>query len=123
MSYPVTERDSDHANGPENDADREPVKNLDDRAKSSSPEPEPPFPLYSSIGSSSSGSSSSTSSSDRKDFAEGFASAVNLLRGRKNVLVLAGAGISVSCGIPDFRSKGTGLYSTLDAAVRSYAPG
>mmetsp|Transcript_5177 Transcript_5177/g.7296 ORF Transcript_5177/g.7296 Transcript_5177/m.7296 type:complete len:622 (+) Transcript_5177:52-1917(+) len=48
-------------------------------------------------------------------FTEGFTSVVNLLRGRKNVLVLAGAGMSVSCGIPDFRSKDSGLYNTLDA--------
>jgi len=37
------------------------------------------------------------------------------LRDRKymSVVVMAGAGISVSCGIPDFRSPGTGLYDNL----------
>ena len=39
---------------------------------------------------------------------------VRLLEGRKNIVVLVGAGMSVSCGIPDFRSQGSGLYSTLD---------
>ncbi|EEC51309.1 predicted protein, partial [Phaeodactylum tricornutum CCAP 1055/1] len=42
-------------------------------------------------------------------------SVVNLIKERRNVVVLTGAGISVSCGIPDFRSKDTGLYSILDA--------
>jgi hypothetical protein len=38
--------------------------------------------------------------------------AVTLLKNAKNVIVLSGAGISVSCGIPDFRSE-NGLYSII----------
>lgn len=38
--------------------------------------------------------------------------AVNLLRNAKNIIVLSGAGISTSCGIPDFRSA-NGLYAQL----------
>ncbi|KJH52641.1 transcriptional regulator, Sir2 family [Dictyocaulus viviparus] len=34
-----------------------------------------------------------------------FEDAVQLFRTRKRILVLTGAGVSVSCGIPDFRSK------------------
>ena len=45
----------------------------------------------------------------------GLTSVCDILRTRKNIVVLAGAGISVSSGIPDFRSK-TGLYETLDTA-------
>lgn len=40
--------------------------------------------------------------------------ALNLLKTSKNIMVLSGAGISTSCGIPDFRSA-TGLYATLQA--------
>ena len=36
------------------------------------------------------------------------------LKHAKRIVVISGAGISVSCGIPDFRSKDIGLYNTLD---------
>jgi len=44
---------------------------------------------------------------------ESLSSVVDLIRKKKNILVLVGAGISVSCGIPDFRSQ-DGLYATLN---------
>ncbi|CDR99371.1 related to HST1-silencing protein [Sporisorium scitamineum] len=40
--------------------------------------------------------------------------ALSLLATRKRIMVLSGAGISVSCGIPDFRSK-DGIYATLQS--------
>lgn len=46
----------------------------------------------------------------------GLASVARLVKlGRcKNVLVVAGAGISTASGIPDFRTPGTGLYANLE---------
>lgn len=46
-------------------------------------------------------------------FDKRLASVANLLSQKKNIVILAGAGISVSCGIPDFRSK-DGLYNNLN---------
>ena len=43
---------------------------------------------------------------------EGIAKAIK--QGKcKNIIVMSGAGISVSAGIPDFRTPGTGLYDNL----------
>jgi len=39
--------------------------------------------------------------------------AVALIKRCNNIVVVTGAGVSTSLGIPDFRSKGTGLYSRL----------
>ena len=39
--------------------------------------------------------------------------AVAALRDAKRVMVLVGAGISVSCGVPDFRSE-NGLYALVE---------
>lgn len=60
----------------------------------------PPYPFY--------------SPSEDPSFQKGIASVVQILRSSRNIAVLTGAGISVSCGIPDFRSQGVGLYSVLD---------
>lgn len=41
-----------------------------------------------------------------------FDDVINLVQRSKNIIVLTGAGVSVSCGIPDFRSS-DGIYSRL----------
>ncbi|EMD39163.1 hypothetical protein CERSUDRAFT_47692, partial [Gelatoporia subvermispora B] len=37
---------------------------------------------------------------------------IGLIKECKRIIILTGAGISVSCGIPDFRSR-DGIYATL----------
>lgn len=41
---------------------------------------------------------------------------IHLLTTSKNIIVLTGAGVSVSCGIPDFRSR-SGIYSRLRSEI------
>ncbi len=48
----------------------------------------------------------------RLEHLSSFHDAVELIKKSKNIVVLTGAGVSVSCGIPDFRSK-NGIYSRL----------
>jgi NAD-dependent SIR2 family protein deacetylase len=55
-----------------------------------------------------------TDGKGKASFDQTFDGVARLLQGRKNIVVLVGAGISVSCGIPDFRSKDSGLYQTLN---------
>ena len=61
-------------------------------------------------------SSKSSSSCPPSPIQSSFDDITQLLASKKNIIVLVGAGISVSCGIPDFRSN-DGLYNTLDYQV------
>lgn len=78
------------------------MKNEAKKSKGTKEGAKPPFPLV---------------TTKSRNYRDAFAAVAKLLEGRKNVLVLAGAGQSVSCGIPDFRSRGSGLYANLDTAV------
>ena len=61
-------------------------------------------------------SKSSSSSPPSPPIQSSFDDITQLLARKKNIIVLVGAGISVSCGIPDFRSN-DGLYNTLNYQV------
>lgn len=43
---------------------------------------------------------------------QGIKDVVKLIEAAENIVVLSGAGVSVSCGVPDFRSAG-GIYETV----------
>lgn len=48
----------------------------------------------------------------RLDYVNVLDDVVDLLSKANNIMIVTGAGVSVSCGIPDFRSE-TGIYSRL----------
>lgn len=62
----------------------------------------PPFPL--------------SDTKENAQFDNVMLNTVNLLKGRKNIVVVVGAGISTSAGIPDFRSKG-GIYDEVNNSL------
>jgi len=42
-----------------------------------------------------------------------FGELLSLFHSAKRIVVTTGAGISTACGIPDFRSEGSGLYDII----------
>jgi NAD-dependent SIR2 family protein deacetylase len=55
---------------------------------------------------------SSLSKRERRGDVNTIEDAVRLIRDAKHIMVLTGAGVSTSCGIPDFRSA-DGIYARL----------
>lgn len=49
-----------------------------------------------------------------KDLSEAVARVTQILKSSRKTLVLTGAGASTESGIPDYRSKGTGLWQKFD---------
>lgn len=82
------------------------------RSKKKSKLASPPFTLVENRDEST--TTTTTAASAAASFDESLEGVARLLEGRKNVVVLVGAGLSTSVGIPDFRSKDGGLYNSLD---------
>ncbi|KAM9753777.1 NAD-dependent protein deacetylase sirtuin-3 isoform 2-T3 [Menidia menidia] len=122
---PLDSRPCPYAKQRRRQADSALARNLSQMSVSGGPDAPPPSkgkssktsgdPVCPSTGSGPDRGSSSLPGT-KWSFRGGLASVARLVKlGRcKNVVVVAGAGISTASGIPDFRTPGTGLYANLE---------